>query len=57
MQLMPDTARMLGADPANPVQNLDAGARYLRELLQKYDHGAWHALGGLQRRPRRGGPP
>lgn len=51
MQLMPATARMLGADPANPVQNLDAGARYLRELLQKYDHGAWHALAAYNAGP------
>ncbi len=36
MQLMPETARMLGADPADPRQNVDAGTRYLRELLIKY---------------------
>jgi soluble lytic murein transglycosylase-like protein len=36
MQLMPQTARELQADPADPEQNADAGARYLRELLLKY---------------------
>jgi soluble lytic murein transglycosylase-like protein len=36
MQLMPATARMLDADPRDPAQNIDAGARLLRELLIKY---------------------
>ncbi|MGO9240258.1 MAG: lytic transglycosylase domain-containing protein [Bryobacteraceae bacterium] len=36
MQLMPGTARQLDADPANVVQNIDAGTRLLRELLLKY---------------------
>lgn len=36
MQLMPSTARDLGADPHDPRQNVDAGARYLSELLLKY---------------------
>jgi hypothetical protein len=36
MQLMPGTARVLGADPTDPRQNVDAGARYLTELLRKY---------------------
>jgi soluble lytic murein transglycosylase-like protein len=36
MQLMPETARLLGADPNDPRQNVDAGARYLHGLLQKY---------------------
>ncbi len=36
MQLMPRTARDLQADPRNPEQNADAGAKYLRELLLKY---------------------
>ncbi|HEX8986305.1 MAG TPA: lytic transglycosylase domain-containing protein, partial [Bryobacteraceae bacterium] len=38
MQLMPATAREFGADPRDPRQNLEAGARYLSELLQKYLH-------------------
>ncbi|MGO9096397.1 MAG: lytic transglycosylase domain-containing protein [Bryobacteraceae bacterium] len=36
MQLMPATARKLGADPADPRQNVEAGTRYLSELLLKY---------------------
>jgi soluble lytic murein transglycosylase-like protein len=44
MQLMPDTAKLLGADPHDPAQNVDAGVRYLRDLLVKYNFGLWHAL-------------
>jgi soluble lytic murein transglycosylase-like protein len=36
MQLMPATARKLDADPHDSAQNIDAGARLLRELLIKY---------------------
>ena len=36
MQLMPATAHLLGADPTDARQNVDAGARYLTELLRKY---------------------
>ena len=38
-QLMPQTAVFLGVDPADPTQNLNGGARYLR---QQYDtFGNW----------------
>jgi len=37
MQLMPETAREMGlADPFHPAQNLVAGARHLRRLIDKY---------------------
>jgi hypothetical protein len=44
MQLMPDTAKRLGADPSDLEQNIDAGAKLLRELLQKYDGDVVKAL-------------
>jgi soluble lytic murein transglycosylase-like protein len=37
MQLMPGTARELGANPNIPEQNVDAGTKYLRDLLIKYE--------------------
>ena len=36
MQLMPSTAQDFGADPAIPAQNVDAGTRYLRWLMTRY---------------------
>jgi len=36
MQLMPETARQLGADPTIPEQNVDAGTNYLSSLLHLY---------------------
>lgn len=36
MQLMPATAGQLGADPRVPEQNVDAGTRYLRSLMDRY---------------------
>ena len=38
-QLMPGTARKLGVDIANPHQNLEGGARYLRQMYDKF--GSW----------------
>ena len=35
-QLMPATARGLGVDPHDPLQNLDGGARYLRSMLDRF---------------------
>jgi len=37
MQLMPGTASGLGvSDPFDPVQNIEGGARYLRQLLDRF---------------------
>ena len=51
MQLMPSTARSLGADPRIPEQNVDAGTRYLRDLLLKYGQHAYHALAAYNAGP------
>ena len=51
MQLMPSTAAELGADAADPAENIDAGARYLRDLLLKYDGGLYRALAAYNAGP------
>lgn len=39
MQLMPATAKAYGAsDASDPAQNIHAGARYLRDLMDRYDN-------------------
>jgi soluble lytic murein transglycosylase-like protein len=38
MQLLPSTARQYGADARVPAQNIDAGTRYLRFLIERYRH-------------------
>jgi soluble lytic murein transglycosylase-like protein len=38
MQLMPKTAAELDVDPRDPAQNAEAGAKYLRDLLQRYEN-------------------
>ena len=36
MQLTQSTARQFGADASVPEQNIEAGTRYLRFLIEKY---------------------
>lgn len=38
MQVMPSTAKEMGYDPHVPQENVNAGARYLRMLLDKYEN-------------------
>lgn len=38
-QLMPHTARLLGVNPHDPQQNLEGGARYLRQQYRRF--GDW----------------
>jgi len=54
MQLMPNTAADLGvSDPFDAAQNLGAGARFLRQLLDRYGGNLAMALGAYNAGPRR----
>lgn len=47
MQLMPATARRFGCDDVNdPASNIEAGAKYLRWLLQRFNGNVSLALAG-----------
>ena len=52
-QLMPGTARDLGVDPHDAFQNLEGGARYLREQLDRFDGDLEKALAAYNAGPGR----
>jgi soluble lytic murein transglycosylase-like protein len=54
MQLMPQTASQLGVQNAfDPQANVEAGSRYLRELLERYDFDLIKALAAYNAGPQR----
>ena len=52
-QLMPGTARQLGVDPRDPTANLEGGARYLRQQIDRFGGDIEKALAAYNAGPGR----
>lgn len=52
-QLMPGTARQMGVNAADPMANLEGGARYLRMQLDAFNGNIEHALAAYNAGPGR----
>lgn len=52
-QLMPGTARELGVNPADPFANLEGGARYLRQQMDRFGGDVEKALAAYNAGPGR----
>ena len=52
-QLMPGTAREMGVNPDDPLANLEGGARYLRQQLDRFDGDLEKALAAYNAGPGR----
>jgi soluble lytic murein transglycosylase-like protein len=54
MQLMPSTAEQFGVkDSFDPVENVEAGARFLSELMKRYNGDVFKAVSAYNAGPAR----
>lgn len=51
MQLMPETAGSLGVDPYDKKQNIEGGAHYIRQMLDKFNGNVKYAIAAYNAGP------